>query len=83
LPLDILLTIAEFVAGANNYGTLLNVSLVSKVIHEEVKPVLYETMWDVEGGRLVLDAPTRPLDCDKIPGESFSKILVVPRLMDP
>jgi hypothetical protein len=45
MPLEILLNIAGFVAGANHYGTLLNFSLVSKLIREEVKPVLYETMW--------------------------------------
>lgn len=43
LPLDILLNIAAFVAGDNNYGTLLNFCLVSKCIKEDMKPIFYET----------------------------------------
>ncbi|KAJ9091841.1 hypothetical protein QFC20_007526 [Naganishia adeliensis] len=43
LPLEILLNIAAFVAGDNNYGTLLNFCLVSKCIKEEMKPIFYET----------------------------------------
>ncbi|KAJ9095217.1 hypothetical protein QFC20_006694 [Naganishia adeliensis] len=43
LPLEILLSIAAFVAGDNNYGTLLNFCLVSKCLKEEMKPIFYET----------------------------------------
>lgn len=55
MPLEILLNIGGYVAGANDYGTLLNFSLVSKIIHEEFRPVPYETMWfaDKEGFRSV------------------------------
>jgi regulator of replication initiation timing len=55
MPLDILLTIAGFLAGSNEYGSLLNFSLVSKVIHQEFKPVLYETMWFAERKRYTFD----------------------------
>lgn len=65
MPLEILLNIAGFMAGANNYGTLLNFSLVSKLIREEVKPVLYETMWFAEGGRLPTEATKRHSDVNK------------------
>jgi hypothetical protein len=55
MPLEILLNIAGFVAGSNNYGTLLNFSLVSKLIREEIKPVLYETMWFTDSNGLPMD----------------------------
>jgi hypothetical protein len=65
MPLEILLTIAEFVAGSNNNRTLLNFSLMSKLIREEVKPVLYETMWYADGRGLVADAKKRHSDTAK------------------
>lgn len=37
LPLEILLLIAGFVAGNNNYGTLLSFCIMSKRIKEEMK----------------------------------------------
>lgn len=65
MPLEILLTITGFIAGANNYGTLLNFSLVSKLIREELKPVLYETMWFADGRRLAYEGTKRHSDTYK------------------
>jgi hypothetical protein len=53
-----LLIIVGFVAGDNKYGTLLNFALASKVIREEMNPVLYETiepsgLYEVEGPRKI------------------------------
>lgn len=61
MPLELLLNIAGFVAGANDYGTLLDFSLLSKVIHQEFKPVLYETMWfaDVKHSRFLEEVQRR------------------------
>jgi hypothetical protein len=61
IPLELLLNIAGFVAGANEYGTLLDFSLLSKVIHQEFKPVLYETMWfaDVKHSRFLEEVQRR------------------------
>lgn len=44
LPLEILLNIARFVVGNNDYGTMLSFSLMSKCIREETKAVFYETV---------------------------------------
>jgi hypothetical protein len=65
MPLEILLTVAGFVAGANNYGTLLNFSLVSKLIREEIKPVLYETMWFADERRFAYEGTKRHSDTHK------------------
>lgn len=39
------MTIAGFVAGSNNYGTLLAFSAASKRIRQEMEPVFYETLF--------------------------------------
>jgi hypothetical protein len=61
-----LLEIAGFIAGNNDYGTLLSFTLMSKVIKQEMEPILYETVfvWNVKdlkrepeiGGQEWLDA---------------------------
>jgi hypothetical protein len=44
LPLEILEEIACFVAGENNFGTLAALSATSKLMSQELKRVLYETI---------------------------------------
>lgn len=44
LPLEILLSIAGFVAGNNDYGTLLSLHIMSKRFKEETTPLFYETV---------------------------------------
>lgn len=44
LPLELLVSIACFLAGDNLYGTLLALCMTSKCIREETRPVLYETV---------------------------------------
>lgn len=45
LPLEILLTIAGFVAGNNDYGTLLSFCLMSKRIREETQSTFTKPTW--------------------------------------
>lgn len=59
LPLEILLLVAGFVAGDNNYGTLLSFCLMSSRIREETKSVLYETIMPSEYQRLLDGVPTQ------------------------
>lgn len=40
-----MVNIADFLAGANHYGTLSSFCLISKRLKEETKPVLYETIF--------------------------------------
>ncbi|KAJ9120574.1 hypothetical protein QFC22_002503 [Naganishia vaughanmartiniae] len=50
LPLELLINIAGFVAGNDSYGTLLNLSLMSKRLRKETIPTLYETIiWNSKG----------------------------------
>jgi hypothetical protein len=44
LPLEIILIIAGFAAGNNDYGTLLSLHVMSKRIKQETTPVFYETV---------------------------------------
>jgi hypothetical protein len=47
LPIEIFDEIACFVAGENNFGTLASLSATSKLMAQELKRVLYETIvWD-------------------------------------
>jgi hypothetical protein len=47
LPTELIVTIAEFLAGSFAFGSLAQLNLASHAIHEETLPVLYETMtWD-------------------------------------
>jgi hypothetical protein len=64
LPIEILLNIAGFIAGNNDYGTLLAFCMASKQIQEETKSTFYETVLEPDtkyllskpGARLGLDA---------------------------
>lgn len=44
LPLEVLVVIARFVAGNNDYGTLLSLCLTCKVVKEELKSTFFETV---------------------------------------
>ncbi|KAJ9113051.1 hypothetical protein QFC22_006147 [Naganishia vaughanmartiniae] len=44
LPMELLITIAGFLAGSNAYGSLANFNLASKAVRTETRPVLNETM---------------------------------------
>jgi hypothetical protein len=44
LPQELILEIAHILSASHNYHTLGNLSLVSKTVHEDVVPVLFETM---------------------------------------
>lgn len=63
LPIEILLNIAGFIAGSNDYGTLLAFCMTSKQIQEETKSTFYETVLEPDtmyllsesGARLGLD----------------------------
>jgi hypothetical protein len=41
--MEIIVNIAGFLAGANNYGTLMNLSMMSKRVREECLPTCFET----------------------------------------
>jgi hypothetical protein len=52
LPTELIVTIAEFLAGSFAFGSLAQLNLTSHAIYEETLPVLYETMtWDHEPER--------------------------------
>ncbi|KAJ9094245.1 hypothetical protein QFC21_006071 [Naganishia friedmannii] len=44
LPLEILYLIGQFVVGDNNYRSLANYSLACRVVRQELRPVLFETV---------------------------------------
>jgi hypothetical protein len=44
LPIELIVVVAELVAGSANYGTLANLSAVCHTMREEVIPVLCETV---------------------------------------
>ncbi|KAJ9100756.1 hypothetical protein QFC19_005495 [Naganishia cerealis] len=44
LPLELLSNVAGFIAGGNNYGTLINFSLMSNRMWQETLPTLFETV---------------------------------------
>jgi hypothetical protein len=49
LPIEVLVMIAEFLAGDDFLGTLAHLNLASRMIHQETLPILYETaVWPYE-----------------------------------
>jgi hypothetical protein len=44
LPLEVLVVIARFIAGNNDYGTLLSLCLTCKVVKDELKSTFFETV---------------------------------------
>jgi hypothetical protein len=44
LPVEVLVIVGQFLAGSYCFGTLANLNSVSKSMHEESQPVLYETL---------------------------------------
>jgi hypothetical protein len=45
LPLDLLITVAEFLAGSHAFGTLAALNQVNHDIQSGTTPVLYETLF--------------------------------------
>lgn len=55
LPLDLITTVAEFLAGSDQFGTLAIFSSMCSVVRQSVIPVLCETV--VLRGQLDIDWP--------------------------
>lgn len=60
LPTELIVTIAEFLAGSFAYGSLAKLNLATRAVHEETLPVLFDTVvwetnrrwWIHEGGHV-------------------------------
>jgi hypothetical protein len=47
IPVEVLVIVAEYLAGDLCFGTIANLNATSWTVHEETLPVLYETtIWD-------------------------------------
>jgi hypothetical protein len=72
LPQELILEIGHILAASYSYRSLGNLSLVSRTVHQDVVPLLFETMildtaWDLyqdgrEKGAAVKDVSLLPLD---------------------
>lgn len=60
LPIECVVTIAQFLAGAYQYGALARLNQISRQIQQETESVLFETLlwdtdakpWILHGGRI-------------------------------
>jgi hypothetical protein len=72
LPQELILEIGHILAASHSYCSLGNLSLVSRTVHQDVVPLLFETMildtaWDLyqdgrEMGAAIKDSNLLPLD---------------------
>lgn len=56
LPIELIISISEYLAGSHCYRSLAPLNVVSRAVHEETLPVMFETLiWDTREKWWILD----------------------------